>query len=78
MINIKPKIYGALNNIPGINVNDEYPSDWSKFPIITYIEEDNSTYSIHDDTNCFVRNDRIKKNFLQRCTRSKWIKTQSA
>ena len=49
MINIKPVIYDALSN-EFDNVNDTYPSDWAKFPVIQYVEEDNSTLVKTDNT----------------------------
>lgn len=43
MINVKDQIYNALCGVCD-NVSDSYPSDWSVFPIIEYIEEDNKVY----------------------------------
>lgn len=48
MINIKPIIYKELKKISD-NVNDTYPSDWSTFPIVQYVEEDNKTHTKTDD-----------------------------
>lgn len=48
MINIKPLILKELNKIYE-NVNDTYPSDWSTFPVIQYIEEDNKIHTKTDD-----------------------------
>ena len=42
MINVKPQIYEALKKVCD-NVNDGYPSDWANFPVVSYIEENNST-----------------------------------
>lgn len=48
MINIKPLILKELKKISE-NVNDTYPSDWSTFPVIQYVEEDNKTHTKTDD-----------------------------
>lgn len=48
MINIKPTIYNAINPLSS-NVNDTYPSDWTTFPVIQYIEEENKTHTKTDD-----------------------------
>lgn len=48
MINIKPIIYTELKKVSS-NVNDTYPSDWTTFPVIQYIEEDNNTRTKTDD-----------------------------
>lgn len=48
MINIKPIIKKELDKVSS-NVNDTYPSDWSTFPIIQYVEEDNKTHTKTDD-----------------------------
>lgn len=42
MINIKPFIATELKKVT-TNINDTYPSDWTKFPVIQYIEEENRT-----------------------------------
>ncbi len=49
MINIKPTIKAALDAV-STNVNDTYPADWATFPVIQYIEEDNSTWEKTDNT----------------------------
>lgn len=48
MINIKPIIYSAIEPLSN-NVNDTYPSDWTTFPVIQYIEEENKTHTKTDD-----------------------------
>lgn len=48
MINVKPIIYDKLKGISK-NVTDVYPSDWATFPVVQYIEEENSTYLKTDD-----------------------------
>lgn len=48
MINVKPEIYAELKKVSS-NVNDTYPSDWTTFPVIQYIEEDNNTRTKTDD-----------------------------
>jgi hypothetical protein len=48
MISIKSLIRTELEKITE-NINDAYPSDWAKFPIIQYIEEDNKTHTKTDD-----------------------------
>lgn len=48
MINIKPIIYSAIEPLSD-NVNDTYPSDWTTFPVIQYIEEENKTHTKTDD-----------------------------
>ena len=48
MINIKPLIVTELKKISE-NINDSYPSDWTTFPVIHYIEEDNKTHIKTDD-----------------------------
>lgn len=48
MINIKPIIKKELDKISK-NINDTYPSDWTTFPIIQYVEEDNKTHTKTDD-----------------------------
>ena len=48
MINIKPLILKELKKISE-NVNDTYPSDWSTFPVIQYVEEDIKTHTKTDD-----------------------------
>ncbi|MGG7059840.1 hypothetical protein ACQPUZ_16360 [Clostridium tertium] len=48
MINIKPLILKELKKISE-NVNDTYPSEWSTFPVIQYVEEDNKTHTKTDD-----------------------------
>lgn len=48
MINIKPIIVNELKKISN-NVNDTYPSDWTIFPVIQYVEEDNKTHTKTDD-----------------------------
>lgn len=48
MINIKPIIIKELKKVSS-NVNDTYPSDWEAFPVIQYVEEDNSTKTKTDD-----------------------------
>ncbi len=48
MINVKPIIYEALKSVLN-NVNDCYPKEWVKFPIVQYIEEDNRVHTKTDD-----------------------------
>ncbi len=48
MINIKPQIYKALTNIAD-NVNDTYPADFTTFPVVQYVEEENKTHCKTDD-----------------------------
>ncbi|AJG98868.1 hypothetical protein LF65_02282 [Clostridium beijerinckii] len=48
MINIKPIIYNSIKPLSS-NVNDTYPSDWTTFPVIQYIEEENKTHTKTDD-----------------------------
>lgn len=48
MINVKPIIKKELDKISK-NVNDTYPSDWTTFPVIQYVEEDNKTHTKTDD-----------------------------
>lgn len=48
MINVKPEIYTELKKVSS-NVNDTYPSDWTTFPVIQYIEEDNSMHTKTND-----------------------------
>lgn len=42
MINIKPTIYNELKKVFN-NVSSIYPSDWETFPVVQYVEENNST-----------------------------------
>lgn len=39
MINPKEQIYSILSGIAG-NVTNGYPDDWTTFPVISYIEEE--------------------------------------
>lgn len=48
MINLKPTIAKLLKT-KFTNVNDCYPSDWATFPVVQYVEEDNSTFEKTDD-----------------------------
>lgn len=48
MINIKPLILKELKKVC-TNVNDCYPEDWTTFPVVQYIEEDNKTNCKTDD-----------------------------
>lgn len=46
MINIKPQILSALENIPDIaQVCKEFPEDFASMPTITYKIEDNSVHT---------------------------------
>lgn len=40
MKNVKSEVYDALLEVTD-NVTDSYPSDWAKFPVIQYTEEEN-------------------------------------
>lgn len=41
MKNVKDQLYEALCTVTE-NVSDVYPKDWANFPVIQYVEEDNS------------------------------------
>lgn len=43
MKNVKDQVYTALLEVTE-NVTDTYPKDWVSFPIIQYVEENNSVY----------------------------------
>ncbi|WP_338630825.1 hypothetical protein [Clostridium baratii] len=48
MINVKPIIFKELKKVSD-NINDTYPSNWTTFPVIQYVEEDNKTHTKTDD-----------------------------
>lgn len=48
MINVKPLICKELSKISD-NVTDTWPSDWQKFPVIIYLEEENKPYDWVDN-----------------------------
>ena len=48
MKNVKDEIYKKLLEVTE-NVSDQYPKDWSNFPVIQYVEEDNSVYERTDN-----------------------------
>ncbi len=48
MKNVKDEVYAALLKVTE-NVSDTYPKDWTCFPTIQYVEEDNSVYERTDN-----------------------------
>lgn len=48
MKNVKDEVYAALLKVTE-NVSDQYPKDWSGFPTIQYVEEDNSVVERTDN-----------------------------
>ena len=48
MKNVKDKVYTQLLKVTE-HVSDVYPKDWSNFPVIQYVEEDNSVYERTDN-----------------------------
>lgn len=48
MKNVKDKIYEKLLSVTE-NVSDIYPKNWSQFPTIQYVEEDNRVYERTDN-----------------------------
>lgn len=40
MINVKPEVFEALKKIVP-NVTDAYPKDWTNFPVVVYLENEN-------------------------------------
>ena len=42
MINIKPVIFKELQKVAD-NVTDTYPSDWENFPVVIFLEEQNTS-----------------------------------
>ena len=51
MINIKPKIVDALNNVKGVkNVFFYYPESFTRLPCISYYEANNSPDRSADDS----------------------------
>lgn len=53
MINLKPEIVKLLKRINN-NVAESFPSDWSKFPILVYEEENNTPYTIAIEGECLT------------------------
>jgi hypothetical protein len=47
MINVKDQVYAAIKDV-STNVSDGYPTDWSVFPAIQYVEEDNKVVEFTD------------------------------
>ena len=48
MKNVKDEVYAKL--LTGTeNTSDQYPQNWSTFPVIQYVEEDNSVAEWTDD-----------------------------
>lgn len=47
MINVKDQVFAAIKGISA-NVSDSYPSDWTTFPAIQYVEEDNKVVEFTD------------------------------
>ncbi len=48
MKNVKDQVYEKLLKVTD-HVSDNYPKDWSNFPVIQYVEEDNSVYERSDN-----------------------------
>lgn len=48
MKNVKDQIYEKLLTVTD-NVSDTYPKDWGNFPVIQYVEEDNSVFERTDN-----------------------------
>lgn len=48
MKNVKDQVYAALCTVAE-NVSDVYPKDWAAFPVIQYVEEDNSVFERTND-----------------------------
>lgn len=48
MINIKPIVKKELDKV-STNVNDTYPSNWTTFPVVQYVEEENKTHTKTDN-----------------------------
>jgi hypothetical protein len=56
MINVKDEVFAAIKDISE-NVSDSYPKDWSSFPAIQYVEEDNKVaeYTDAKEQKAYVR-----------------------
>ena len=48
MINVKSEIYKGLKAVTD-NVTDDYPSDWESFPVVVYLEDQNTVHEITDN-----------------------------
>ncbi len=48
MKNVKDQVYEALLAVTD-NVSDSYPTEWTSFPAIQYVEEDNSVIEHTDN-----------------------------
>lgn len=53
MINFKPEIVKILKTV-NKNLVETLPSDWSKFPILVYEEENNTPYTIAIEGECLT------------------------
>lgn len=53
MINLKPEIVKILKKVTE-NVVETFPSDWSKFPILVYEEENNTPHTITTEGECLT------------------------
>lgn len=53
MINFKPEIVKILKKVDK-NVVETFPSDWSKFPILVYEEENNTPHTIATEGECLT------------------------